>query len=313
VEAALGVVVFSSGRCYRSPVLRHAPLILVIVSLFFSSAAAAQAGRRAPGSQQAAARAAFEEGSEHYEHGRYREAMDAFERAYAAMRSPEFLYNIYTAAQRAGELPRAEEALSGYLESHVVPQDERPALEARLVLLRQEIADAEAARLAAEEQARVAAAAEAAEAQRLAEAERRAREAEEEAARGAPRVSSGATVGFVVGAGGLASFATFAALAAREDRRVGRSCGAEVGEFCTESDVRQLRAYSATADVSLVIGGVGAATGLIVFFIQRRKRADILERSNDSDEAAEPGATVQVAPLIGGPAGAWGLAAGGTF
>ena len=86
-----------------------------------------------------------------------------------------------------------------------------------------------------------------------------------------------------------------------------------MGEFCTESDVRQLRAYSATADVSLVIGGGGAATGLIVFFIQRRRRADILERSNDSDEAAEPGATVQVAPLIGGPAGAWGLAAGGTF
>ena len=309
----VGTVVFSCGRCYRSPVIRHASLILVIVSLFFSSAAAAQAGRRAPGSQQAAARAAFEEGSEHYEHGRYREAMDAFERAYAAMRSPEFLYNIYTAAQRAGELPRAEEALSGYLESHVVPPDERPALEARLVLLRQEIADAEAARLAAEEQARVTAAAEAAEAQRLAEAERRAREAEEEAARGAPRVSSGATVGFVVGAGGVASFATFAALAAREDRRVGRTCGAEVGEFCTESDVRQLRAYSATADVSLVIGGVGAATGLIVFFVQRRKRADILERSDDNDDAAEPGATVQVAPLIGGPAGAWGLAAGGTF
>jgi tetratricopeptide (TPR) repeat protein len=301
--------VFSRGRCYLSPVLRHASLILVLVSAFMSSAAMAQAGRR-PAAQQAAARAAFEEGSEHYEHGRYREAMDAFERAYAAMRSPEFLYNIYTAAQRAGELPRAEEALSGYLESHVVPADERPALEARLVLLRQEVADAEAARLAAEEQARVAAAAEAAEAQRLAEAERRAREAEEEAARGAPRVSSGATVGFVVGAGGLASFATFAALAAREDRRVGRSCGAEVGEFCTESDVRQLRAYSVTADVALGIGAVGLATGLIVFFVQRRKRADILERGQES---AESGATLQVAPLIGGPAGGWGVAAGGTF
>lgn len=308
----LGVVVFSRGRCYLSSVLRHALLILVLVSAFMSSAAMAQAGRR-PGAQQAAARAAFEEGSEHYEHGRYREAMDAFERAYAAMHSPEFLYNIYTAAQRAGELPRAEEALSGYLESLVVPPDERAALEARLVLLRQEIADAEAARLAAEEEARAAEAERAAEAQRLAEAERRAREAEEEAARGAPRVSSGATVGFVVGAGGLASFATFAALAAREDRRVGRSCGAQAGEFCTASDVRQLRAYSVTADVSLGIGAVGLATGLIVFFVQRNKRADILERGEDSDEAAGSGATVQVAPLIGGPAGAWGLAAGGTF
>jgi len=309
----LGAVVFSPWGCYRSPVIRHAPLTLVIASLFLSNAVSAQAGRMAPGERQAVARAAFEEGSEHYEHGRYPEAMDAFERAYAAMRSPEFLYNIYTAAQRAGELPRAEEALSGYLQSHVVPDDERPALEARLVLLRQEIADAEAARVAAEEQARAAEAAEAAEARRLAEAERRAREAEEEAARGAPRVSAGATVGFVVGAGGLASFATFAALAAREDRRVGRSCGAEVGEFCTESDVRQLRAYSVTADVALGVGAVGLATGLIVFFVQRNRRADILERGDDGDAAAESGATLQVAPLIGGPSGAWGVAAGGTF
>lgn len=305
----LGAVVFSRGRCYLPSVLRHALLILTLVSAFMSSAAMAQAGRR-PGAQQAAARAAFEEGSEHYDHGRYREAMDAFERAYVAMRSPEFLYNIYTAAQRAGELTRAEEALSGYLESIVVPPDERPALEARLVLLRQEIADAEAARLAAEEEARAAEAAEAEEAQRLAEAERRAREAEAEAARGAPRVSSGATVGFVVGAGGLASFATFAALAAREDRRVGRSCGAQVGEFCTASDVRRLRAYSVTADASLGVGAVGLATGLIVFFVQRRKRADILD---DAEQADEPGASVQVAPLIGGPTGAWGLTAGGTF
>jgi len=109
---------------------------------------------------------------------------------------------------------------------------------------------------------------------------------------------------------GLASFAAFAGLAAREDRRVGRSCGANAGEFCTAAEVRQLRAYSLSADISLGIGAAGAATGLIIFFVQRAKRADI---SDGSDESEEPSASVQVAPMIGGPAGAWGLAAGGTF
>lgn len=291
--------------------LRQASWVLVVVLSLSVNAAAAQQGRRAPdGVAREAARQAFEEGSEHYEHGRYREAMDAFERAYSSMRSPEFLYNIYTAAQRAGELVRAEEALSGYLQSPVVPDGERGALEARLVLLRQEIADAEAARVAAEEQERAAAEAQAEEARRLADAERRAQEAERIAARNAPRVSPGALVGFVVGGVGAASFATFAGLAAREDKRVSQSCGEDAGEFCTESDVRQLRAYSLSADISLGIGAAGLATGLIIFFVQRARHADIL----DDDEAAEGASpSVQLAPMIGGPAGAWGLAAGGTF
>lgn len=282
----------------------------MVVPFLVVSLASAQAPRRTPeGSDQAAARAAFEQGRDHYEHGRYREAMDAFERAYAAMRSPEFLYNIYTAAQRAGELTRAEEALSGYLQSPVVPFGERAALEARLVLLRQEIADAEAARVAAENDALAAEEARAEEARRLAEAEARAREAELIAARNGPRVSSGATVGFVVGGVGAAGFATFAALAAREDRRVARACGADVGRFCTASDVRQLRAYSLSADVSLGLGAAGLATGLIVFFVQRARRANAL----DDGESSEPSASLQVAPMLGGPAGAWGVAAGGSF
>jgi len=283
----------------------------VVVSFLLVSLASAQAPRRTPdGSNQAAARVAFEEGRDHYEHGRYREAMDAFERAYAAMRSPEFLYNIYTAAQRAGELTRAEEALTGYLESPVVPFGERGALEARLVLLRQEIADAEAARVAADNEARAAEAARAEETRRLEEAERRAQEAERIAARNGPRVSSGATVGFVVGGVGAAGFATFAALAAREDRRVARSCGADAGEFCTAADVRQLRAYSLSADISLGLGAAGLATGLIVFFVQRARRADAL---GEGEAADEPRASLQVAPMLGGRAGAWGLAAGGSF
>lgn len=286
--------------------------MLLLCGLLGPSSALAQRERQAANpaptatpaptaAQREAARRAFVEGTEHYEQGRYREAMAAFERAHAATGSPELLYNLYTAAQRAGELEQASEALAGYLASSAVPADERPALEARLVRLREEIRAAEAARVAQEEADREA---EQEEARRLAEAEARAREAEARAARGAPPVSPAATVAFVVGGGGLVGFAVFAGLALREDRRVGQLCGVHVGSYCTDSDVLPLRALSFSADVALGIGLAGAATGMVIYFVQRARRRSLAEGTQ---------ARLRLSPVLGGPRGAWGVTAGGSF
>lgn len=103
---------------------------------------------------------------------------------------------------------------------------------------------------------------------------------------------------------GLASFGTFAGLALREDRRVGRRCGVGVGSYCTASDVRQLRAFSLSADVALGVGAAGVATGLIVFLVQRARRPP-------SDEATT--ARLRLDPVLAGPRGVWGLSARGAL
>jgi tetratricopeptide (TPR) repeat protein len=55
--------------------------------------------------------------------GRYEEALERFERSYEKSGRPELLYNVGTAAERAGKLARALEAYRQYLERQ--PESER--------------------------------------------------------------------------------------------------------------------------------------------------------------------------------------------
>lgn len=252
-----------------------------------ASASAQQDARPSP-----AARRAFEQGSEHYEQGRYVEAADAFEQAYELSGAPDVLYNVYTAAQRANDPPRAAHALERYLRLGEIARGERAMLETRLVRLREEIT----AQAAAEERERTAAQAEA---ERVAEVERRAAEAE--AAVGQQRLSTGALVSFVVGGVGLVSAGLFAGLSAYENNRVAGLCGSRAGRVCTDEQVQSLRIFNFFADFALGVAVLGATTGIILYLVQRP--------SDDEEEDAEA-ARVQIAPIVGP---AWGLQAGGRF
>ena len=191
-----------------------------------------------------------------------------------------------------GDTARAESSLAAYLETDLVPAGERAQLESRLAGLRARIAEEEEAERLRRDEA-------AAAADRAADAEERAARAEREAAQAAPRVSPGAAVSFVVGGVGLAGFAVFAGLAKREDGLVASECGEDVGRYCSDAQVRSLRTYGITADITLGVGVAGIATGLILYFVQR-----------PDEDVDDGGATVSLSPVVGRDVG---LQLSGTF
>lgn len=73
-------------------------------------------------------------GDDHYAHGRYEEALAAFEESYALSGRPVLLYNMANAQERAGFTREAIESLESYL-PHAAPR-ERAAVEARITSLR---------------------------------------------------------------------------------------------------------------------------------------------------------------------------------
>jgi predicted transcriptional regulator len=89
--------------------------------------------------RQAAARALFEEGLRHADAGRWGEAADRFERAYALRPTPEIAYNWATALGRLGRLVRASELLRQVERDPQAPAGVRRAAGARLAKLRPRI------------------------------------------------------------------------------------------------------------------------------------------------------------------------------
>lgn len=86
--------------------------------------------------EQDAARAAFKDGRIAFERGRYAEALQRFEHAYALSGKSELLYNIGLAADRIREDDRALEAFEQYLrETPSSPQREQVRM--RVVALRE--------------------------------------------------------------------------------------------------------------------------------------------------------------------------------
>lgn len=91
-----------------------------------------------------AARIMFVDGSRAYADADYERALDRFERAYELSQRPELLFNIGQSADRLRRTARAVEAFEGFL-AQVPVHQKRNEVEQRLVVLRAEIANAEAA------------------------------------------------------------------------------------------------------------------------------------------------------------------------
>src|SRR5690349_4339746 len=111
---------------------------------------------------------------EHYEAGRFREAIQLLEEAYGLEESPTILYNLARAYEGVGESERALNAYEKYIEKEPKASD-RGAVEKRIETLKQQIAERK--KLAEERDA---------EAKRAAEA-RRATEREKAKQKNAPR------------------------------------------------------------------------------------------------------------------------------
>jgi hypothetical protein len=154
---------------------RFVAWLLLFVWLWVAGEASAQ------GNKDDEARMLHGAGAAAYEGGRYDEALEHFQRAYALSGRVELLYNIATAAERARQDALALEAYEKFLKA--VPRAPvRDRVETRIRQLRREIERAAAAQ--AEKEARIAEAERAAEAARV-EAERAAEAARAEAERAA--------------------------------------------------------------------------------------------------------------------------------
>ncbi len=99
----------------------------------------APAAAPAPSAQEEArsasdAREAFLEGLDHYEHGRFQEAIDAFERAAAIVPSADLWFNIARAYEELHDYGAAAESYRRYLRDRVEPPDAE-AVQARIASL----------------------------------------------------------------------------------------------------------------------------------------------------------------------------------
>jgi tetratricopeptide (TPR) repeat protein len=90
------------------------------------------------------ARAHFKIGQTLYDSGRFREAAEEWEKAYALSKRDALLYNIYVAQRDASDWPKAIDALSRYLATTDPDAAQRVNLEARLKSMQEALAASEA-------------------------------------------------------------------------------------------------------------------------------------------------------------------------
>lgn len=226
-----------------------------------------------------AARGHFQRGVQAYDRGDYDVAIREFRAAYAATGHPDILYNIYTAAERDGDLRQAEAALASYLDEGEVDPERRPSLQARLENLRARMKgdDVEAP---PEEGLR----------RSPGEAGDPPDDRSAESDGGGSRVHPAAIA--LLGTGGAlaVSFAVFAGLSEAKDQNLASSCGRDAGGSCTDDQVRALRGYNIAADASWIGALATGAVGLTLLFALR-----------DGDEVEEaPAASAWVGSEGGG-------------
>lgn len=213
------------------------------------------------------ARGHFEAGRRAFDAGAYEVAVTEFERAHELTGHPDLLFNIYSAAERAGQLERAVDALERFLEEGEIEPERRPVLFERLAHLRQ--------RAAADFEAQANAAV-------LSEQAEAATE---------PSGVHPAGIGVLIGAGALAlSFGALAVASEVEDSRLGAGCGASGS--CTDDEVATLNALNIAADVSWIGAGVLAVAGVVLLLSLPPEATD------SADVALAPWASPTAAGLV---------------
>lgn len=146
------------GRLCSS--LRGTALLLLTLGIVEAAHAEGPRGAQSPAAEPTAlgpavqtdqdreARFLFEAGRTAYDAGRYREALGHFQRAYDLSKRPQLLYNVGQAADRLREDELALDAFERYL-SALPAAANRPAVEERIKVLREVLAEQEASAAAA--------------------------------------------------------------------------------------------------------------------------------------------------------------------
>jgi tetratricopeptide (TPR) repeat protein len=244
------------------------PTTLLRILSLLAMLSAATSGARADEAADDLARTHFEAAQAHFETGAYEDAIGEFSEAHRLSGRPALLYNIYLCHERLGDLDAAVENLARFLEADPDTAN-AAALKARLANLRRRAASARAGQdpeppqtpaLVPETQPAVDEGAE---------------------VEAAPAKSKApAIAALTLGGAGLVGFGAFALLARQQDVQLDGTCRSA----CTDADVKNLRAYSLAADVSLGVGVAGLVVGGALWWVRGRR-------------SAAP--AVQVAPVVG--------------
>jgi tetratricopeptide (TPR) repeat protein len=177
-----------------------------------------------------------------YDEGRFAEAVELLNRAYALEPQPVILYNLGRAYESLGDPARAAESYERYLEKEPTSPD-RKAIETRIATLRKDLAERAALLKQRDEDRRRAEAAEAA---------RRTEAGKNRSPSAAPWIVAGLG-GAVLGAG-----AVFGIVARKQHE--------DATEATYQADAVALndtaRTYSTIANVAFVAGGVATLAGI---------------------------------------------------
>jgi hypothetical protein len=225
------------------------------------------------------ARSHFRIGQTLYTEGRFVDAANEFERAYALAHRPVLLFNAYLAHRDAGNLPRAIAALDQYLREEPNAEDAE-VLGRRLRAMRATLAEQEAAAAASQ-----------AERDRLAEESRR---LAEEAAYHRDRAATAeararenrSPVPFIVGGAGLGVLIGSGISAIIANGRISDLDALCPDGFCPPNvdlgeERAQVRRPAIATDVMLGIGTAGVVVGLVL----------LATRGSDEEEAPPVSAT----------------------
>lgn len=206
------------------------------------------------------ARVHFEAAVDAYDRGAYEQAERDFRQAYELSEHPDLLYNVYLAAERAGHLEAAAEALEQYLADGEMSDERREAFEQRLARLNERmLQDAmhgppQGPAVASQD---------------------------DELATPVIFVKRGrihpAATALFVAAGALAvSFAVAAGLSEAEDRSLAGECGRDT-DFpnCADDELDALQRRNLVADISWIGALVAAGAGLVVLFTTKGDDSEV--------------------------------------
>lgn len=265
--------------------MKRITLLLLLSSLLLPAASAL-----AQTADDLRARELYENGALLYEEGDYDNAVIAWKQAWdLSPDKPLLLFNIANALERIGEWEEAYDFLSRY--RALAPADERDVLDRRLRAIERRVeerrAEAAAERAAADEEARVEA--ERVAAERGTDSQTGTGTAKPDGPHPAPIILLGA------GLGGVAVGGVFGGLAIGERADAEALCAAYgEGLLCPEgarSHIDNDRSYSLASDISLIAGGVVAATGVVLAIV-------------DAATAGKEARSVRIIPSAGPTGGA---------
>jgi hypothetical protein len=213
------------------------------------------------------ARTHFVAATRAFNEGDYASSVREFSAAYELSGAADLLFNIYSAAERAGLLDEAERALARYLEVST-PGSDRTSLEARLSRLRARIAESRRAEGPAPVVPRIEpdASASSAEASAASESTASPLALEMPSAPTATGLHPATVVTFVSAGALFVSFGIFAGLSETEDQALATHCRRDVGSSCTTADVKNLQTFNTLADVSWIAGAALSVAGFVMVF-----------------------------------------------